>query len=316
MSKKEIPVYLFTGFLEAGKTSLMGESLADPRFNSGEPTLVILCEQGEEELDPGAFGKADVFCELIENEEDISKARLAGIDSAYNVDRIMIEYNGMWKLDTLYAALPDNWAVYQEAMVINAETFIEYNNNMRQLMVDKITSADPVIFNRVRPDFDKIYYHKLIRAVSRGCQIIYEYKDGKVELDEIEDPLPFDINAETVEIKDDDYAYFYRDISEDPRKYEGKNVCFKGIVVKEPSFPKNTYAVGRQIMICCAEDITYRAFAALLPGNMSFSTGDWIQISAVVSFEMSKLYGGKGPVLRVTEARKASRPERPVAVFG
>ena len=48
--KKEIPVYLFTGFLDSGKTTFIQGSLEDPAFNSGEKTLVLLCEEGEEEL--------------------------------------------------------------------------------------------------------------------------------------------------------------------------------------------------------------------------------------------------------------------------
>ena len=45
-----MPVYLFTGFLEGGKTTIIQESLADKRFNSGEKTLLIVCEEGIEEF--------------------------------------------------------------------------------------------------------------------------------------------------------------------------------------------------------------------------------------------------------------------------
>ena len=45
----EIPVYLFTGFLEAGKTKFIQETLEDPRFNGDkEKTLLLLCERSEE----------------------------------------------------------------------------------------------------------------------------------------------------------------------------------------------------------------------------------------------------------------------------
>ena len=46
---KEVPVYLFTGFLEAGKTKFIQETFEDPRFNNGENTLLLVCEEGEEE---------------------------------------------------------------------------------------------------------------------------------------------------------------------------------------------------------------------------------------------------------------------------
>ena len=56
-----MPVYLFTGFLEGGKTTIIQESLADKRFNSGEKTLVILCEEGIEELDSTKFWGQNVY---------------------------------------------------------------------------------------------------------------------------------------------------------------------------------------------------------------------------------------------------------------
>ena len=45
----DIPVYLFTGFMDAGKTKFIQETLEDKRFDTGERTLLIVCEEGEEE---------------------------------------------------------------------------------------------------------------------------------------------------------------------------------------------------------------------------------------------------------------------------
>ena len=50
--RQEYPVYLFTGFLESGKTSFINETLSDPKFyKDGDRTLLLLCEEGEEEYD-------------------------------------------------------------------------------------------------------------------------------------------------------------------------------------------------------------------------------------------------------------------------
>ena len=49
---RQIPVYLFTGFLEGGKTKFIQETLEDGRFNKGEPTLLLVCEEGIEEYAP------------------------------------------------------------------------------------------------------------------------------------------------------------------------------------------------------------------------------------------------------------------------
>ena len=52
---QEIPVYLFAGFLGAGKAKFIQETLEDVRFNNGESTLLLLCAEGEEEYDPSTF---------------------------------------------------------------------------------------------------------------------------------------------------------------------------------------------------------------------------------------------------------------------
>ena len=315
MANKEIPVYLITGFLESGKTSFIQETLSDPAFHAGERTLVLLCEEGEVELDPTTYPTEDIFLEVIDSQEALTAPRLMALAAKYDVDRVVLEYNGMWPLDKLYSAFPREWMVYQEVLFIDGSTFLEYNANMRQLMVDKLTSANPVIFNRVKPDFDKMLFHKTVRGISRDCHIVYEYRDGRIEPDEIEDPLPFDINAPIVEIGDDDFAYFYRDISEDVLKYNGKKIRFRGIVVKEDAFPKDTVAVGRQMMVCCPEDMAYRAFATQTKIAEQLQTGTWVIVTAEVSIEANKLYQGKGPVLKNASISYSSRPERPVATF-
>ena len=48
---KEIPVYLFIGFLEGGKTKFIKDTIAEGQFDDGENTLLLICEEGEEEYD-------------------------------------------------------------------------------------------------------------------------------------------------------------------------------------------------------------------------------------------------------------------------
>ena len=226
----ELPVYLFTGFLEAGKTKFIQETLEDIRFNAGERTLLLLCEEGVEEYEPAKFSGKHVNIAVIEEESDLTEAHLADLIRKYPADRVVVEYNGMWKLDTLYQNMPESWTVYQEIMLADAGTFLGYNANMRQLMVDKLTNAEMIVLNRTPASIDKDEVHKIVRGISRRATITYDYPDGHVEYDEIEDPLPFDIDAPVIVIEDDDYALWYRDISEEMEKYEGKTVKFKAQV--------------------------------------------------------------------------------------
>lgn len=223
--QKQIPVYLFTGFLEGGKTHIIQESMEDKRFNSGEKTLIIQCEEGLDELDPSQFWGQNVHLQLIESEDELTEEVLSSYQKQHQVDRIIIEYNGMWMIDKLYAAMPRNWGVFQEMMFADASTFLSYNANMRQLMVDKLTGAEMVILNRTPDDIDKETIHKVIRGINRRCGITYDYPDGHVEYDEIEDPLPYDMNADIIDIDAADYAVFYRDSGGEHGGLRGKDAA-------------------------------------------------------------------------------------------
>ncbi len=313
----EMPVYLFTGFLEAGKTKFLQETLADPNFNEGEKMLVILCEEGEEELDLTVMpnGGENITVVTFDDEQLLTPDRLNAAAKRAKAERILVEYNGMWNIDSLYRALPEEWFVCEELTLMNAETIATYNANMRQLVFDKMQSAQMVIFNRVKSDDEIMTLHKLVRAVSRRTGIGYEYTDGTFTPDNIEDPLPFDINADEVVIEDKDYAIWYANLSENMQSYDGKTVTFVGVVGKDNSMPKNLMAVGRQIMTCCEADIAYRPLIAIYKDAKNYQSGDWVRVTGKISLEESKYYQGKGPVLYVTNVSSAVAPQKSVAEF-
>lgn len=312
---KEIPVYLFTGFLDAGKTKLIQDTLADQEFNTGEPMLLIVCEEGEGEYDPTAFAHPNVTMVTVDDEQNLTPDRLSAFEKRYHPDRILIEYNGMWMLDSLYQGLPENWMIYQEIAVADSNTFASYNANMRQLVYDKLQSCETVIFNRASVNVDQESFHKIVRAVNRRCAIAYEMTDGNFVYDEIEDPLPFDINADVIEIGDEDYAVWYRDLTEDVSKYEGKTVKFKGIVARDHQLPAKTFVVGRHVMTCCADDITYCGLVCKSAKASSLNTRDWVVLTAKISYEYSSVYDSKGPVLTAVTVEKSEQPAQPVATM-
>ena len=157
--------------------------------------------------------------------------------------------------------------------------------------------------------------HKLVRGVSRKANICYEDINGEIEFDQIEDPLPFDINAPVIEIKDEDFAIFYRDMTEEMQKYLGKTVRFKGIVALDKSLPNSQFAIGRHIMTCCEADIAYRGVVAKGMGNLKLATRDWVIVEGTLNEEYSKLYQGNGPVLTVKKIEKSTKPQQEVATF-
>ena len=124
-------------YTHLGKTKFIQETLEDKRFNNGEPTLLLVCEEGIEEFEPEEFSGHRVKLKAVEEESDLTPENLEAWLKAADAERVLVEYNGMWMLDSLYGALPDGWLVAQEFMFADAGTFLSYNANMRQLCYDK-----------------------------------------------------------------------------------------------------------------------------------------------------------------------------------
>jgi len=310
-----MPIYLFTGFLEGGKTSIIQESLSDKRFNSGEKTLVILCEEGIEELDPSKFWGQNVQIRTIDDESELTTQKLSELAREHRYDRIIIEYNGMWSLDRLYRNMPRDWVIYQNMMFAEAKTFLNYNANMRQLVYDKLRDAEMIVLNRAYEGIDKEEIHKVVRGISRRAAIVYDYPDGHVEYDDIEDPLPFDMDADVIDIKDNDYAIWYRELSENMAAFEGKTVRFKGIVARDNKLSSNSLIIGRHVMTCCADDIQFCGMAAVFKSSSPLRTGEWVTVMGKIKLEAAKVYRAKGPVVYVDATEFAVAPKQEVATF-
>ncbi|MBE7085352.1 MAG: GTPase [Clostridiales bacterium] len=312
----ETPVYIFLGFLESGKTKFIQETLEDPRFAIDGKTLLLVMEEGEEEYETIRFANAEnVDLVVIEDKAQLTEAYLTELQLRYGSDRVVVEYNGTWLLEDFYNAMPEGWMINQMMTFFDSNTFLNYNANMRQFTFDKVQSTQLVVFNRFDDSMDKMAFHKIIRGITRQCDIVYEHLDGRADFDDIEDPLPFDINAPVIEIEDRDYAFFYRDLTENMEAYIGKTVKFKGIVATDKRLEATDIVVGRHVMTCCADDIQYCGLACVLPYEMQLETRDWVCVTAKIEFTKHRIYKGKGPVLIAEKAIVCQQPEEPLATF-
>ena len=301
---EQIPVYAFTGFLDSGKTKFIQETLEDPRFNAGERTLVLIFEEGEEEYDLSAYPHKNVYLETLD-QQTVTEAQLTALEKKYRAERVVVELNGMQLVADLYNRFPRNWVIAQEVMFADATTFNAYNSNMRNLVMDKLMGAQMVVFNRLTPGEDTMPLHKLARAANRRIDILYDYTDGTTKFDDVQDPLPFDINAPVIQIKDEDYALWYRDVTEEPEKYVGKTVCFKAQVAMLRRQKEGMFAPGRFVMTCCVEDIQFCGIPCRYADSKSLASRAWVQVTAKVSAEKHPLYKGDvGPVLTAIEVVK------------
>ncbi len=311
----QIPVYAFTGFLDSGKTKFIQETLEDPRFNSGERTLLLVFEEGEEEYDFSLYPSQNVYMEVLD-QETVTTKDLQNLAKKYKAQRVVMELNGMQLVGDLYTRLPADWVVAQEVMFADTTTIMTYNANMRNLVMDKLVGCQMVVFNRLAPNADTMPFHKLARAANRRVDILYEYTDGSTAYDDIEDPLPFDINAPVITVADEDYALWYRDITEEPEKYNGKTICFKGQVAMLRREKKNMFAPGRFVMTCCADDIQFCGVPCFYTDSAKLKSRQWVTVSAEIKAEKHPLYKGElGPVLYAIRVEEAEPAEQDVATF-
>ncbi|MBO5317348.1 MAG: hypothetical protein J6A74_02775 [Oscillospiraceae bacterium] len=312
----QIPVYVFTGFLDSGKTKFIQETLEDTRFNAGERTLLLVFEEGEEEYDFSTYPHQNVYMEVLD-QQTVTTKQLQALGKKYKAQRVVAELNGMQLVGDLYSRFPENWAVAQEVMFADSTTIMAYNANMRNLVMDKLVGGQMVVFNRLAPGADTTELHKLVRAANRRMDILYDYTDGTTAFDDVEDPLPFDINALKIMIRDEDYALWYRDVTEEPEKYNGKTVCFKGQVAMLRRNREDMFAPGRFVMTCCVDDIQFCGVPCRYAGAKQLISRDWVMVEATIQAEKHPLYKGDlGPVLTAVSVHSGVEPADPdVATF-
>ena len=314
---KEIPVYLITGFMDSGKTSLILQTLFGSEFAySDEKKLIICCEDGEEEYDIEKLRTVNAELVMLEEEEDLTGEKLQEIMDVYKPDAVFIEYNGTWEAATIMEVKkPAGWILAQAIATVDATTFEMYQNNMRTMMNEQIFNAELVIFNRCTPDTPKTKFRAFVKAVNRPAQIVYEKEDGSI--DDSEEELPFDINADIIEITDADYALWFMDCMDNYKQYDGKKVHFLGLVYNpdDKSLKRNVFVPGRFAMTCCADDIQFLGMKAKYDEAYTLAHRSWVDVTAVIKIEFAKEYRGLGPVLHPISVKSAEKPDDELVYF-
>ncbi|SCX83096.1 TIGR03943 family protein [Pseudobutyrivibrio sp. AR14] len=315
---RDIPVYVFTGFMDSGKTTLIQETLFENDFASGgeDKILILSCEDGEVEYDIEKLKTVNAKVATIDSEEDFNLENLTRISNEYNPDVIFLEYNGTWGVDKIYdEPLPEGWVPAQSLATVDATTFEMYLNNMRTMIMEQIFKAEVVIINRCTDDTPKTKFRGQIKSMNRPAQIVYERADGSI--DDSPEELPFDINADVIEITDADYALWFMDCMETPKKYDGKTIHFRGLVYNpnDGKLRRDVFIPGRFAMTCCVEDIQFLGMKCKWDKASTLGHRSWIDITAQIKVEFAKEYKGKGPVLYPVSVEPAEKPEDELVYF-
>ena len=300
----KMPVFVVTGFLDAGKTSFLTEILTEEGFSEEDKTLIILCEEGEEAYDERLLAEMNIDVVSVDSQEAFTPPEC-----------IFIEYNGMWKTQELFdMKLPDGWFINQVVTLVDGSTFDVYLNNMRSLMMDLFSRSELVIFNRCDPSMSLNNYRRSIKAVNRRAQVIFENEEGQM-IPLPMDEMPFDVQADVIKIEDEDFGLWYIDAMDHQEKYDGKTVEFKGKIFKSKDFPEGYFVPGRHAMTCCADDIRFIGFVCKTKHGDQLINNRWVTVRAQVKYEYFPAYHGEGPVLYLKRAVSAQKPEDELVYF-
>ena len=256
-----VPIYIVSGFLDSGKTSIIHNMLEDDGFSRGQKTLIVVCEEGMEEYDEAALSKHNTKVHVINSVDEMTPSLLVDLNKQYKPERVIVEYNSVFtfaKLNTMQ--LPAAWELVQVIAAVDATTYENYMVNMRQLMTDPMQNADLILFNRCENDMPISTWRRQMRALNNNTMILFEFTDGHSDDGVSDEDLPYDMKAEIIDIKDEDFGVFYLDAMDHPDRYDRKTLRFKGQAFRDTSLPKDFVRFGRNAMTCCADDIACLAF--------------------------------------------------------
>ncbi len=311
-NQNDIPVYLIAGFLDSGKTDFINSVLSDG-FAAQEPTLLISCEEGENEYDKKFLRNVTVV--TVEDQSELTCSKCKEWEKLYHPTQILVEYNGMWRLPYIFEdVLPANWVLYQIMTMVEAPTFEVYTKNMGMLMMEKITNADMIVFNRCTPELRDALRKRNLRMVNRRANMYLEMTDGTNEDYLTGDECPFDMDQDVIDIPDDDYGVWFVDVMDHFDRWSGKKVHLKMVMCHSKKYP-GIHCPGRFVMTCCAEDIQFMGLIAKGMHLTDFQDREWVEVSGRMAVEKHAAYRGKGPVLHVMDIKPCAAPKEEVVSF-
>lgn len=306
-------VFVINGFLDSGKTQFINYTLAQPYFRTKGTTLLIVCEEGEEEYDPVLLKATNTVMVTVDDASEIAPDKLIELDKKYKPSRVIFEYNGMWNFKEF--KLPFIWKLEQQITTIDTSSFELYFNNMRSLFAEMVRGSELIIFNRADGLNEKLPgFKRNVKALNQQAEIIFEDKDGEVNAT-LEEELPYDVNASHIELTDDTYGIWYLDAMENTDRYVGKEITYVANVLIPGQFAKGMFVPGRQIMTCCVEDIQFLGFACKYADADKLKNHSWVKVTCTLDKAYFEGYRGEGPILTAKSVTPCKAPKQEVLTF-
>ena len=303
------PVFIINGFLDSGKTTFIIDTLKNDGFHKQGNTLLLVCEEGEVEYNKKELIKYNVHIETFEDVDSFNVDKLYELTEVYHPDRIVIESNTMWDLNQV--KFPSTFQVTQIVSFIDFTTFGVYYNNMRQMFVDNLRFSDLVVINRCENPEDLAQYQTSLKLINGNAQWIAMNSKGEVQ-EAFETPLPYDIEQDIIEIKDEDYARWYIDTFDHKERYEGKTVQFNALVLRSRKLPKETGVVGRYALTCCDKDMQFYGHLCVIKNELKIKSKTWVRVVALIKYEYSEEYEEDEVVLYPLSIEKIKEIDEPI----
>jgi len=213
-----VKVNVISGFLGAGKTTLIRKLLTGSKLRS-EKVVLLENEYGEIGIDGGFMKDAGITvtelnagCICCTLAGDFQAAVDQLIDT-YHPDRILVEPTGVGKLSEILAAVEKAKSRHSDIEVGGSATVVDagkcrmYMKNFGEFFLDQVKSASTVIFSRTQLlDADRVEKSRLLIAEAHpDARIIttpWDEMDPDFMLEVIETGRP--IYFEPLEDDDDD----------------------------------------------------------------------------------------------------------------
>ena len=291
------PMFIVTGFLDSGKTTMIKDTLMEQEWIEPGLTLLLLCEEGEEEYPEEYLKEKNMAVLKIEEFDQLNTVFFKNCERNYHPAQIIIEYNGMWKLeDLLQLKYPRKWQIQGIYSTVNGTTLDMYLKNMRNMLMEQLTESALIIINRCPEGVDRSGFRRALKVQNPMAQLIFEGMDGKIIQPTAED-LPFDIKENPIKVEDEDFGIWYVDAYDHPDQYMDKEIEFVAQAFRPKGMKNDMFVPVRKIMTCCADDVRLYGYPCKIPKVTNIQMQKWYRVRVRYSFEPTEPFAPEQPVL-------------------
>lgn len=305
----KVPVFIINGFLDAGKTQFILSTIRRDQFYQRGKTLLLVCEEGENEYDENELLKYKTTIMYLK-EENLNASYLDELYKKHSPDRIVMEMNLMH--DQQNISFPRYFEVAQYITLIDGLTFPVYYNNMRQKFTDVIKLSDVVAFTKLQSRDPLASYQTGLKVTNSQCLYCLINEDCISTEQAFVAPLPYDKNKEEIIIEDNDFGDFYIDTFDNRPDYDNKIVIFNAWVVKSEKLKDNEFIAGRKVLNCCTDDIQLFGFLAISSFAKDLQHDSWIRIKARCKIEFNEEYDEEEIILYPLEIKPIKEIKNPI----